>query len=462
MSDSKPANAADKALETSGRRHVDKSNSASASGGFSNTAAIIRGLVTAFLFYLIVPRIPGITSFVDRYFCGHPVEYAATIMCFIGLSILWSKIRTLPTEYRAFRTLAALASDSDSDSISSEQQISQAQVRSWNDQLAQNFRGTSVARRLSDTIHYSRGQHESGLEEHLRYLADLANDRLHQSFSLLRTIAWAIPILGFLGTVLGITIAIANVTPEQLDSSLPEVTAGLAIAFDTTAQALALSLALVFGAFLVERGEQAILNDLEHFGIEHLLNRLASVKPVEDRANDPARSVLLWTDSVLQQQTQVWNRRLTDLQEVWTGAMSVQADKLCSALDDETQTTLQLHRDSVAQSRDAYSEVLRQSTDAFVKQLQTSLNGFSTRVDSWQNAIQASTLAAAQQSEELHQLGRTLLQLTESEQRLSQMQSLLNDNLQSIQVVETLEQTVNSLNAAVHVLTAKTQFRSAA
>ena len=67
-------------------------------------------------------------------------------------------------------------------------------------------------------------------------LADQAAERLHESYSLVRTITWAVPILGFLGTVVGITMAIANVTPEQLDTSLGEVTDGLAVAFDTTAR----------------------------------------------------------------------------------------------------------------------------------------------------------------------------------------------------------------------------------
>lgn len=430
------------------------------SGGSSNTAAIVWGAIATVLFYLIVPWIPGTTEFVNRYFCGHPVEYACTAMCFIGIAILWGKLRALPAEFASLKAVAAFAEEPHDDNTQSDARSFLSHVEQWRERLSAKFRGTVVARRLNESLRYAHGRQEGGLEEHLRYLADLANDRLHQSFSLLRTIAWAIPILGFLGTVLGITIAIANVTPEQLDSSLPEVTAGLAIAFDTTAQALAMSLALVFGAFLVERGEQAILNDVEQFGIEHLLNRLTPA--AEDSNQDSSRSVMVWTDSVLQQQTQIWSRRLIDLQEVWAGTMSAQANKLCAALDQETESTLQVHRDSVARTQEAYSDVLRQSTDAIVRQFQQSLNGFSVRVDAWQNAIQASSLAAAQQSEELHRFGRTLLQLTESEERLSQMQALLNDNLQSIQVVETLEQTVNSLNAAVHVLTAKTQFRSAA
>jgi hypothetical protein len=52
--------------------------------------------------------------------------------------------------------------------------------------------------------------------------------------------------------------------------------------------------------------------------------------------------------------------------------------------------------------------------------------------------------------------------MTEAEERLVNLQSQLNQNLETLRVVETLEQTVNSLNAAVAVLTAKTHLRAAA
>ncbi|MEZ6065507.1 MAG: MotA/TolQ/ExbB proton channel family protein [Planctomycetaceae bacterium] len=91
----------------------------------------------------------------------------------------------------------------------------------------------------------------------------MPNDRTHDSYSLLQTITWAVPIVGFLGTVMGITLAIANVTPEQLDTSLPEVTGGLAVAFDTTAVALSESILLVFGYFYVKRSELRLLGDIE-------------------------------------------------------------------------------------------------------------------------------------------------------------------------------------------------------
>src|SRR5207247_4444274 len=97
------------------------------------------------------------------------------------------------------------------------------------------------------------------LDDHIRTLAD--NDVMGQegSYALLRFITWAIPILGFLGTVLGITQAIKGVTPEVLEKSLSSVTDGLALAFDTTALGLALTMVTMFCSFVVERFDQNVL-----------------------------------------------------------------------------------------------------------------------------------------------------------------------------------------------------------
>src|SRR5205085_5071560 len=104
-----------------------------------------------------------------------------------------------------------------------------------------------------------------GLDDQLRALADEDALALDGSYSLTRFITWAIPILGFLGTVLGITGAISGVTPEVLENSLSTVTDGLALAFDATALGLALTMTTMFLSFLVERAEQNILASVDRF-----------------------------------------------------------------------------------------------------------------------------------------------------------------------------------------------------
>src|SRR5205814_837286 len=108
----------------------------------------------------------------------------------------------------------------------------------------------------------SRGS-ANELDDQLRTLTDNDALALEGTYSLTRFITWAIPILGFLGTVLGITQAISGVTPEVLEKSLSTVTDGLALAFDTTALGLALTMVTMFFSFVVERAEQGVLEEVD-------------------------------------------------------------------------------------------------------------------------------------------------------------------------------------------------------
>ena len=422
------------------------------------------GIVVTVVFYLVAPAIAtyfsGGPQFVQRYFCGHPIEYVTSGLFFVGMGILAVKWKQLPTDRAAIASVKELATTADwahADAASGPVQCLTAwQAGSHRDV----WRSTSMWHRVQDVLHYLNAGRNDGLEDHLKYLADLSVDRLIQSFSLIRTVTWAVPIMGFLGTVVGITLAIANVTPEQLDSSLPEVTAGLAVAFDTTAQALTMSMLLVFATYLVERDEQAILNEVEQFGIDSLVPFISQSDAAEPASGLPA--LANWTAEILAQQTDSWSRHLTTMQSDWAETLNFQTDSLAQALSDETAATLQSHRQASDSARDQYAATLQQSSQMFVQQMQKTLMTFVDRVDLWQNAMRESSLASAGQAEELHRLGRTMLQLTEAEQKLVQLQESLNENLQTLQMVATLEQTVQSLNAAVSILTSKSYMRAAA
>lgn len=95
------------------------------------------------------------------------------------------------------------------------------------------------------------------------------------SFSLSRFMVWAIPIMGFIGTVWGISNGISyfsdamtstnSVTDvsAMLKESLPLVTSSLATAFDTTLLALLLSIPLMMLMLSLEKSEEAYLIELD-------------------------------------------------------------------------------------------------------------------------------------------------------------------------------------------------------
>ena len=95
--------------------------------------------------------------------------------------------------------------------------------------------------------------------------------RYEESYLLPRYISWAVPILGFIGTVLGISLAADGIRRiiasdaglSSLSSDLSGAIAPLGIAFDTTLIALSLSVVLTLFLSLVQRDEERILATIE-------------------------------------------------------------------------------------------------------------------------------------------------------------------------------------------------------
>ena len=102
------------------------------------------------------------------------------------------------------------------------------------------------------------------------------------SYSLPRILVWAIPLLGFIGTVIGISGAVSGFSGflensgdvEQIKEGIGQVTSNLGLAFDTTLLALFLSVLVMIPLVLVERYESSLLLGIEVFINDKLLPRL--------------------------------------------------------------------------------------------------------------------------------------------------------------------------------------------
>ena len=181
-------------------------------------------------FYAAIPYLTFWQAEIQRYCCMHWVEYLEVWLFAVGAVVLVQKAYSLRLEYAALRSIKL-------GSLSSETKAAHEQIKKELSGVDPAHLESVWGRRLKGIGRFVKERvSSSGLGDQLKFLSETAADALHDSHSLLQTIIWAIPIMGFLGTVLGITLAIANVTPEQLD---------------TTAIALLFSLALVFGSLFV-------------------------------------------------------------------------------------------------------------------------------------------------------------------------------------------------------------------
>ena len=463
------------------------------------------GTAITCVFYASLPYLPVYQADMERYFTAHWIEYATTGLFFIGVSTLFTKLRRIPSERGAVQAdlLDGLKIDAGDTS-----EVCAKKIHAHLDLVAKRSEDTHLVRRVREACDYVLGRGSAeGLEGYLTYLAELGSGRLHDGYALIRTITWAVPILGFLGTVIGITMAIANITPDKLESSLPEVTAGLAVAFDTTALSLALSMLLVFGTFIVERSEQSTLDDVEDFGVKRVLQMFpisvssAPASPFQLAEQQAAEQLLARSEGMITWQMDLWQTSLESLRERWSGTLSKQQEYLDQALQTGLTNALVDHSrqmaevrtefmsafqsasqsigQQVAEARSALIEQqqqgceliattwrqfqaeITQTRDEHARQLALLTQAISSEVGGWQNQLEASTVAMSEQFQELRLQGDVFLKLTENESELVRLESRLAENLEAVKVVESLEHTLLNLNAAVNLLTARAKTKAA-
>lgn len=124
--------------------------------------------------------------------------------------------------------------------------------------------------------------------EHLSAESRADDLRVDASYSLVRVFVWAVPTLGFIGTVIGIGGAVGGFS-EALDAaasldgmkeSIGSVTGGLGVAFDTTLLALVMSIVIMFPANAVQRMEEDLLTRVDDYCTQRLVQRLEDEEPV--------------------------------------------------------------------------------------------------------------------------------------------------------------------------------------
>ncbi len=98
--------------------------------------------------------------------------------------------------------------------------------------------------------------------------------------SLIRYIAWAIPSVGFVGTVIGIAASLSEAKSAVSEEGIERVTSLLNIAFDTTLIALVLSLILMYVYHSMQAKVEQMHTNQESYVLENLVNRMFHERPV--------------------------------------------------------------------------------------------------------------------------------------------------------------------------------------
>jgi len=404
----------------------------------ANWAAFVIGLplgacILAFLQY------GPVDDSIKRY-VSHEVEWVEVVMFTCALGALFTKLARQPLERRAFHSQVLPAWEGLAVPVSEATPLFAGLSR-----LPQRLQKTLLVSRVSAVLEFlCRRGSAAELDDQLRAVAD--NDALSQenSYSLIRFITWAIPILGFLGTVLGITKSISSIDPDKLEHDLSSVTDGLAFAFDATALALGLTMITMFCTFLVERAEQGTLEAIDRYTEQHLAHRFQRVSadsgPFVEIVRQNAQILVQATETLVRRQAELWAKTVEEADKRRGESEKVQHQALTQGLEAALEKTLQHHQERLV---------------ALEKQAVAQGAGMLEKLAGVAHAVHNQQAAMSRIAESMAAHAEVLARLQDSEHHLLQLQETLNRNLNLLAGAGSFEQAVHSLTAAVHLLTAR-------
>ncbi len=124
----------------------------------------------------------------------------------------------------------------------------------------QRFATTGSIQAVSDTI---------------KEQCDIESDRLDTELSMVRYIAWAIPSIGFIGTVRGIGDALGQAY-KAVEGDISGVTVSLGVAFNSTFVALVLSIIIMFCLHQLQLSQERLVLDSQRYADKRLLRFLVA------------------------------------------------------------------------------------------------------------------------------------------------------------------------------------------
>ena len=293
----------------------------------------------------------------SRYTAGHPVEYVEIGLFLVGLSAIvrrgWQAIVQLAIARTTHFDPPPINGQSPEDAETLLEQLRSA---------SSTVRQSAIVRRLEAALaHVRRQESADQLDEELKYLADMEAERTYEAYALVRMIIWATPMLGFLGTVIGITLALGDLSPEALVNSPKEamegLLSGLSVAFDTTALALTLSMLLMFAQFLANQLETQLLAVVQRLASEELggrFHRLGTQRDPQIAAvQRMSQTVISGMETLVRRQSEVWKATLDQSHEQWQQLLENTGRSVQTAVGQALQESLQVHSANLLQLEQA-------------------------------------------------------------------------------------------------------------
>jgi biopolymer transport protein ExbB/TolQ len=140
--------------------------------------------------------------------------------------------------------------------------------------LSGDARDLLLPRALLTALHRFRSTRNiQDVSTAIRNVCETEAERMDSELSLVRYIAWAIPSIGFIGTVRGIGDAMSQ-AHRAVEGDVAGVTESLGVAFNSTLIALLLSIVLMFLLHRLQQFQERLVLDTQNYCERRLMRHL--------------------------------------------------------------------------------------------------------------------------------------------------------------------------------------------
>ena len=258
-------------------------------GRFTRSNNLFTGIIAILLtiaFYAALIPLQG-TWFGDMWTKRGPTPYAIAFFSWWSVAILFVKWRKLRFQRKALQ-YHVMPEDPAYVLSSATVEPVLARVYATVDDPRNFILFNRIVVALSNLRNLGR---VTDVDEILRSQAEQDESTVETSYAMLSGFVWAIPVLGFIGTVLGLSEAIgqfsgvlgAGSDVDQISGALKGVTAGLATAFETTLEALVAALFIQLAITALRKSEEEFLDEAMDYGLRYVVGRLR-ILPSEQEA----------------------------------------------------------------------------------------------------------------------------------------------------------------------------------
>ena len=336
------------------------------------------GVLTA-LFYMLVVQLIYRGTYIEEMFTQRgPIPYMTTYFAFVALTQLGGLIWHLRRESRCLELVSEVLSQRSSVDIDAAPSI-RREIYSYLKPSAQKGLVISRIRRVLHRIE-NKGQ-SSDVAALLSEQAEIDRAILSNSFASIRFIAWLIPILGFIGTIYGMSSAIAEFPTlfgQAAGEDIGKITNYLGIAFETTLLALIKVAIVQFVVFAVQKRGSQLLNASDEFCLDNLLGKvphaglideedlptslrhfarilLHHVETMEERFEQAVQTVV---DQFVENEQQRWSS-FTDTFRAVAGEHETMVRQTCQSIKEKTEILSGEMRDFEPRLRGALQEITK-------------------------------------------------------------------------------------------------------